>query len=205
MPVLTASEYDIRYFDGKKATYRHNAGYSQYERWRRFDGKDSLGEYWKDKARGLLDAYALAGKKVLEIGCAKGFVVEDLRSMGVDCYGLDVSTYAVNEASVDVWPYLTIGDARTYLVNYSNNEFDVVFSLRTLECFSDAELLPLIKEMNRISKFQFHEIDEFVGYPEKQGAAQYYNSKTLEDWLAMGFSKNTKLTSRENSQKVLTK
>ena len=205
MATLEAYEYDIRYFDGKKATYRHNAGYSQYERWRRFDGVNSLGEYWKDRAKSFLDTYALAGKKVLEIGCAKGFVVEDLRSMGVDCYGLDVSAYAIGEASVMVKPYLIVGDARTYLANYSNNEFDVVFSLRVLECFSDAELLPLIKEINRISKFQFHEIDEFVGYPEKQGAAQYYNSKTLETWMAMGFSKNTKLTSREDSQKVLTK
>jgi hypothetical protein len=58
--------------------------------------------------------------------------------------------------------------------------------------------------MNRVSKKQFHELDEF-NIPEKTGAAQYYNAKTLEDWLLLGFQKNTKLISRENSQKILNK
>ncbi len=97
--VLQTSEYDISYFDGKKTTLKHNAGYSKYERWRRHDGVDSLGEFWKDKAKKIFDDFSLGGKKVMEIGCAKGFIVEDLRGMGVDCYGLDVSAYAIGQAS----------------------------------------------------------------------------------------------------------
>ncbi len=38
MAVLQANEYDISFFDGKKTALRHNAGYSNYERWRRNDG-----------------------------------------------------------------------------------------------------------------------------------------------------------------------
>lgn len=205
MAVLQPNEYDASYFDGASQVLKHNAGYSKYERWFRKHGVNSLGEFWKDKAKKIFDDYSLLNKKVLEIGCAKGFVVKDLRDFGADAFGLDVSQYAIDNAENGMSSFLTAGDARTSLSAYSANEFDVVFSLRFLECIDDADLPSLIKEMNRISKFQFHVVDEFVGYPEKTGAAQFYNSHTLEDWVAMGFSKNSIFTSQENDTKVLTK
>ncbi len=202
MAILKPEEYDARYFDGNKQDYRHNAGYSKYERWERFEGERSLGEYWKDLANKFANIYALQNKKVLEIGCAKGFVVEDLREIGIDAYGIDVSAYAIGEASPAVQPYLTVGDIRTALSGYGKNEFDVVFSLRTLECFSEAELPGIISEMNCISQKQFHTID--TGTLEK-GPRQYYNMKPLEDWLAMDFAEGTDLISRESDKRVLTK
>ncbi len=205
MAILKLNEYDISYFDGRKGALKHNAGYAKYERWYRKEGVASLGEFWKDKAKKIFDTFSLSGKKVLEIGCAKGFVVEDLRSLGTDAYGLDVSAYAVGEAASAVKPYLTIGDARISLSGYAVNEFDLLFSLRFLECIADTDLAGLITEMNRISKAQYHTIDEFIGYPDKTGAAQYYNSKLLTDWLKYRLSKGTKLVSQENDTKTLTK
>ena len=79
MTILLPEEYDISYFDGKKQMYRHNAGYSSYERWYRNEGNNSQGEFFRDTAKVLFDRYQLVGKKVLEIGCAKGFIVKDLR------------------------------------------------------------------------------------------------------------------------------
>jgi hypothetical protein len=94
-----------------------------------------------------------------------------------------------------------VGDARTELANYARNEFDVVFSLRTLECFDDADLPDLIGEMNRISRFQYHEIDEFTGHTA--GAGQYYNQHTLAEWKTMGFDKKTILYSRDTGQTLI--
>ncbi len=198
MILLKPEEFDMSYFDGNKAVYRHNAGYSKYERWRRHDGVDSLGEYWKDYANKLKNTYDLVNKKVLEIGCAKGFVVEDLREMGVDAYGLDISTYAIREAAPVAAPYLIIGDARVYLSNYKDGEFDVVFSSRFMECFSDEVIPPLISEMNRISKFQFHVIEELE-------TSRFYNIKTLEKWLSLGWPEKTLLISLRNPRKILIK
>ncbi len=203
MPVLNPSEYNISYFDGRKATLKHNAGYTEYRRWYRNDGVDSLGEFWKDKAKDIFDKFALSGKKVLEVGCAKGFVTEDLRSFGANAYGLDVSSYAVGEATAEVAPYLTVGDARTSLSGYAIKEFDFLFSLRFLECIADADLDALITEMNRISKAQYHTIDEF----SRPGAvnAKYYNPKPLTSWLKYKMNKGTKLVSQEDDKKTLTK
>ena len=197
MPVLEVHEYNKSYFDGRESTYAHNAGYSRYARWPRFDGEDSLGEYWKDKAKQLFDKYKLKGKKVLEIGCAKGFVVKDLRDMGVNAFGLDVSLYALGEAESEVKQYLTVGDARTYLSNYKTDEFDVVFSLRFLECISEADLPALIDEINRISKFQFHIVDETSN--------KFYLEKTLEWWQNLNWTIGTSLLNNKGAKRVLTK
>lgn len=197
MPVLDPSAYDISYFDGWDTEYMHNAGYSLYKRW-----SLSGGEHWHNYANRLATQNVLAGKKVLEIGCAKGFVVEDLRALGIDAYGLDVSSYAIGEASPAVAPYLTVGDARTALAAYRRNEFDVVFSLRFLECISDADLPGLISEMNRISRDQFHVIDTF---PAGGSVTNYYNVHTLAEWQAMDFDVGTRLVMHEDETQELIK
>ena len=196
MTVLQPEEYNESYFDGRKATLRHNAGYGKYARWHRHDGVNSLGEIWLDKAKELFDKYQLKDKKVLDIGCAKGFLVKDLRDMGVDAYGLDVSPYAIGEAEEESKPYLTVGDARITLASYSDGEFDVVFSFRFLECVPEADLPNLISEMNRISKFQFHEVDE-------RPNSKFYHTKSVEDYKGYSFSKGTTILGKEDKVEVV--
>jgi predicted TPR repeat methyltransferase len=196
MPVLDPSEYDMSYFDGRKGPLKHNAGYAKYERWARRDSATSLGEKWLDKAAALGERHQLQNKKVLEIGCAKGFLVKDLRDMGVDAYGLDVSPYAIGEAEDGMAPHLYTGDARTYLSNFSRNEFDVVFSLRFLECIAEADLPGLVSEMNRISKLQFHEIDVDPN-------PDYYVVQPLSWWASLDWDRRTLLVARETGEEVV--
>lgn len=194
--VLRSEDYDARYFDGKHQDYRHNAGYGEYKRWFRTDGADSLGEFWLDKAKSLVDTYDLVDKKVLEIGSAKGFIVEDLRSFGVDAYGLDISQYVYDEASAELKPFLTVGDARTYLSKYKDEEFDVILSLRFLECLSEAELPSLVNEMNRISKSQIHFIDE-------KSNPNFYVEQPLSWWSKLSFTRDsTILIARKSRQEI---
>jgi len=47
------------------------------------------------------------GARVLDIGCAKGFLVKALRWLGRDAYGYDISDYAVANADPEVKSYLT--------------------------------------------------------------------------------------------------
>jgi len=203
MAILQTSEYDASYFDGALQPMRHNAGYSEYKRWYRNEGEGSLGEFWKDYAARWINHLALSGKKVLEIGCAKGFLVKDLRDMGVDAWGLDVSQYAVDNCEPEVAPYLQVGDARTALAQYNNKQWDVLITLRFLECIPEADLPALITQMNRISKLQVHVVDDFTG--DKAVAAQYYVSKTQAQWASLGFAKGTKIVAQENLDNIITK
>lgn len=203
MAILQPNEYDASYFDGKLAVYSHNAGYTKYTKWYRINNdflphNQSTGEYWKDLAKRLMQDYSLVGKKILDIGCAKGYVVEGLRDFNVDAYGIDVSEYAINEAEEKVKPYLTVADVRIHLKNYEINEFDFIFSRWTMGCFSEEDLPNLISEMNRISKLQFHIIDTSI-------LPQYYNRKPIEEWLKMSWKKGTIITPYTHFKKLYSK
>lgn len=47
----------------------------------------------------------LPGQRVLDFGCAKGYVVRALRLLDVDAWGVDASEYAIGRADRDVAPY----------------------------------------------------------------------------------------------------
>src|SRR3546814_13939584 len=92
-----ASRFDVEYFDGTR-----EQGYGGY----RYDGR------WVPVAHRLIDHYGLRpGDRVLDIGCAKGFLVKDLRDAlpGLAVWGLDVSGYALRNAVPDARPYLLQG------------------------------------------------------------------------------------------------
>lgn len=188
--VLNPSEYDISYFDGKDAATRHNAGYGSYKRWNRNDS-----EHFKDQAATFVNQYGFTGK-LLDIGCAKGFHVKDLRDLGVDAWGVDVSSYAIGEAEAAVAPYLTVADIRTHIDTYSNKEWDVIFSSRVLCCFDEADLPDLISSMNAKSKQQVHIIDESPN-------ASFYIVHPLSWWADQGFAKGTRLVSNETGEVVV--
>ena len=50
-------------------------------------------------------------RKVLDAGCAKGFLVEALRDRGVEAYGIDLSEYAIGEVRRDIMSGLTLSCA----------------------------------------------------------------------------------------------
>lgn len=201
MAVLEPNEYDISYFDGRKAVYSHNAGYNEYRRWYRRSNdyvptEQSTGEFFRDFAKMLFDKFSLSGKKVLDVGCAYGFVVEDLRSMGADAYGIDVSDYAKQQSKVQ--DYITVADARTYLKNYKNKEFDFLFSRWFLECLDPNDVPDVVTEMNRISKSQFHMNRTDVN-------TTFYSGKTADEWSSYNWSKGTVLVSDNKVNQEVTK
>lgn len=205
--VLNPSEYDNAYFDPKTTDTSGStansvlAGYSDgYKRWFRVNGNDpeSANNDFADYARRFFNEQILMGKNVLELGCAKGFVVEDLRALGANAVGIDVSAYAIGQASPAIQPFLTVADARTHLATYARNQFDVVYSMRYFECVADADLPGLITQISRIGRLSVH----WIGTQEN---AVYYNNKPLTEWLAMGWARRTRLIDYNNQNNILVK
>ena len=62
------------------------------------------------KARRLKTEFGLTGA-VLIVGCAYGFLVEELVNLGVDAYGLDISEFAIGQAAPEIQHRLIVGDA----------------------------------------------------------------------------------------------
>src|SRR2546423_1274060 len=87
------------YFDGTRDT-----GYGGYK----YDGR------WKAIAEAIVKRYSLkAGNSVLDLGCAKGFFLNDLLEVcpGIKVRGTDVSEYSIQNSLDKVKPFLSIGSA----------------------------------------------------------------------------------------------
>ena len=85
-----ALKFGFEYFDGPR-----KQGYGGY----RYDGR------WVPIARTFVEHFGLKpGDRVLDVGCAKGFLVKDLCDgcPGLEVYGLDISEYALTQAHHDV-------------------------------------------------------------------------------------------------------
>jgi SAM-dependent methyltransferase len=113
-----AKRFGQEYFDGDRGQ-----GYGGY----RYDGR------WVLIAERLRDHYGLgAGQRVLDVGCAKGFLLHDLRQVvpGLRVSGLDVSAYALGQAMDDVRARLVRGSAER--LPFRSAAFDLVISINTV-------------------------------------------------------------------------
>lgn len=144
-----ARRFGREYFDGDRTQ-----GYGGY----RYDGR------WAPVARRLRDFYGLtAAHRVLDVGCAKGFLLHDLRQVvpGITVAGLDISAYAIEQAGADVRPLLQRGTAAA--LPYPDRAFDLVVSINVVHNLDRAGCVAAVREMERVSRrFKYLQVDSFL-------------------------------------------
>src|SRR5262245_51681773 len=94
VPTAAEFNYDADY-------YAHGLGKDPYDRdqvvWR---------NHFQSLARVLVERFG--PRRVLDVGCAKGFLVEQLRDLGVEAFGIDASEHAISEVRSDVKPFCRV-------------------------------------------------------------------------------------------------
>lgn len=136
--IETSKQFGYDYFDGSR-----DYGYGGY----RYDGR------WVPVAQDLIAHYELKpGMKVLDVGCAKGFLVKDLSDAldGLNVVGLDVSHYALTHCPQDVTGKLIQGSCER--LPFADGEFDLVISLDTIHNLDRAGVIRSLKEFVRVGK-----------------------------------------------------
>ena len=79
-PMGDWSKYDAAYYDAPQGIY---GGY-------RYDGR------YAAAAKRMVEHYGLrSGARVLEVGCAKGFILAEFAKLGMTVRGYDASQYAI--------------------------------------------------------------------------------------------------------------
>jgi 2-polyprenyl-3-methyl-5-hydroxy-6-metoxy-1,4-benzoquinol methylase len=146
VPGVTDAElsgfYEREYFTGS-----HNHGYADYlkgEHIHRLNARRIL----KTALEYLRPKIDVANVKLLDVGCAYGFLVDEackasFEGEGVD-FSVDGSRYAVDTLGLEV--HLGSVDS----AHYSSEYFDVVTSIGSIEHLSDP--IGFVKEAARISK-----------------------------------------------------
>jgi len=150
--IRISREYGEMYFDGPR-----EYGYGGY----RYDGR------WQPVARDIVEHFRLKpGSKVLDVGCAKGFLVKDLLSLDIDAYGIDVSKYALLNCEPEVVGRLQIGGANE--LPFPDDSFDAVLSINTIHNLPRAECINAVKEIERLAPGKgFIQVDSFCTDEQK--------------------------------------
>jgi ubiquinone/menaquinone biosynthesis C-methylase UbiE len=136
--IRISRQFGKDYFDGLR-----QFGYGGY----RYDGR------WRSVARDFISNYSLKpGMRVLDIGCAKGFLVKDLliECPGLEVFGLDISQYAILNCESEVVGRLHLGSANK--LNFPDKSFDLVFSINTLHNLEREGVKDALKEIERVSR-----------------------------------------------------
>jgi ubiquinone/menaquinone biosynthesis C-methylase UbiE len=156
-----ALEFGFMYFDGPR-----EYGYGGYI----YDGR------WVSVAKEIVREYDIKpGDRLLDIGCAKGFLLRDLMIVcpGLEVFGIDISDYAVSHCHPDVVGRVHLGNATS--LPFSDLSFDVVLSINTLHNLSYDDCMTSLGEINRVCKRNsFIQVDAYRNSFEKE---------VFENWM----------------------
>jgi ubiquinone/menaquinone biosynthesis C-methylase UbiE len=103
-------------------------------------------------ARDMVDHFGLkAGDRVLDVGCAKGFLVKDLLAVcpGLEVCGIDISDYALRQAELEAQGRLALATAD--VLPFPDGAFDLVVSVNTLHNLERPRLIAALREMERLA------------------------------------------------------
>ena len=144
--IRISREYGQMYFDGPR-----EYGYGGY----RYDGR------WQPVAKDIVDHFGLKpGDRVLDVGCAKGFLVKDLLALGIDAYGVDVSRYALMHCEPEVVGRLQLGSADS--LPFPDRSFSAVLSLNTIHNLSRDRCKVALQEIERLAPGKgFVQVDSY--------------------------------------------
>jgi SAM-dependent methyltransferase len=164
-----ADFYDRAYFDG--------TGKSNYCS---YTGDSSPFAEHADAVEAMLREYPLPGP-VLDIGCAKGYLVAELRRRGIDAYGVDWSPYAVTEADEDVRPFLTRASAHD--LPFTDGRFALAVSFDVLEHMDLGYARRALPEIGRVAQWQLHQVNTGrLDAWRYDGDASHCTRLPLEQW-----------------------
>jgi len=95
--------------------------------------------------------YCAAGKApraYLDVGCAMGFYVERLASLGWQAFGVDISEYAVEQGRLRGVEGLLVGRADD--LPYADDSFDFVTSIDVIEHVDAGSAAAMVEEIRRV-------------------------------------------------------
>ncbi len=160
-------DFGYDYFDNNEL----GVGYGGYK----YDGR------YAGVVKDICDHYGLKpGDKVLEIGCAKGFVLIEFQKLGMEVVGLDKSEYAIENSHPELKGKISF--AESSLLDFDDNNFDLILGKEVLPHIEKSDLKILIGECLRTSKKNiFFEIQTGRNQKETEGMLVWDRThKTLE-------------------------
>ena len=126
---------------------------------------------------------------VLDVGCAKGFMLYDLIQIipGITVSGVDISEYAIKNTIDSIKPHVQVANAMN--LPFEDNSFDVVIAINTLHNLDKEDFAVALREVERVSrKGSFVTVDAFRDEEEKEAMLAWnLTAKTIlsvDEWIS---------------------
>ena len=169
-----ARQFGKEFFDGERC---HGYGGFYYDP-----------KFWQPVIPSFVEHWRIEpGFSVLDVGCAKGFMLHDFKTLveGIMVAGIDVSEYAIANSLDTVSKFLQIADAKR--LPFEDNSFDGVISVNTIHNLQEEDCCNALREIQRVSRGKsFVTVDAFSTEDEKQRMFSWnLTAKTIlsvEDW-----------------------
>ena len=171
--VRIAKQFGTEFFDGER-----KYGYGGY----RYDGR------WKPIVQRMKDYYNLhENTTILDIGCGKGFMLHDFKSLMPNCTiaGIDVSAYAIENAMPEIKPHLKIANAEK--LPYADKSFDLIVSINSIHNLPLERLKLALCEIERVSRgHSYITMDAWRNEQEKENLYKWVltaeSMMHVDDW-----------------------
>ena len=171
-----ARQFGKEFFDGDR-----QYGYGGFKYFSRF---------WQPVIPTFQKHFGLTGRSsLLDVGCAKGFMLHDLVELIPDIMvsGVDVSDYAIEHAMDDIKSKVQVADARD--LPFADNSFDVVIAINTIHNLDRDDCAQALREIERVSrKGSFITVDAYRNDDEKERMLAWnLTAKTImsvDEWVA---------------------
>ena len=169
---LIASERGREFFDGDRCN-----GYGGYN----YDGR------WLKIAEDIIKEYELNdSKNVLQIGCEKGFLLNDLliKNPKLNVRGLESSMYAIENSMEKVRSQIKYGHYTD--LPFEDNFFDFVISIGPIYTLNLFDVVKALREIERVGKGK-----SFITLGAYETEEEFW---LFNDWTLLG---STILTKKE--------
>src|SRR3954452_22157598 len=113
------------------AAWERNA--ASWIAWARADGHDS---YWRFNRDAFLEIVPAPPARVLDLGCGEGRFSRDLKTLGYDVVGIDISPTLV-AAAREADPSLEVHEASAAALPFAEHSFDLVVAFMSLQDMDD--------------------------------------------------------------------
>jgi len=138
------SKFDEAYFAGKSSC-GYTGGYSK-------ETLEKAGDcYYTEFKKDAKFICSLGIKTYLEIGCACGYLMEELIKYGVKVKGWDVSEYIIKKADSSVRSFIKLKDI-IEIVSLPDKSFDLVHVSNVLGYIEKNELDFYLSQISRVAK-----------------------------------------------------